>query len=486
MSTSVISSSRVADRAPAVPLTQADRDRLLRHARTARRRAQRAGRAVLASITVDAPDGLDAMSTIACGRRKGESWTVYAQRDRDDQVLATLGCVQALEASGADRFAAVSKGWTGLTGSAVTDNGRGAEAEGLVAVGGFAFADDGATTPTWDGFAPASLIVPLLALAGRAGRVRATITVRIAQLDDPESVVAAALERIERVLPATAPLLDPDPVQRARIVSALPPAHYEHAVQSGVDRIRTGEFEKIVLAREVQVAGRPTPDPAAVLGVLRDAYDGCCVLAVGRGDRTFIAATPELLVRRAGNKVATLALAGTTGRSSDPAVETHLGEHLLRSAKNREEHAIVVRRILARLDELAIWTMAAPRPEIVKAASAQHLATPIRAHLASSAGVLDLVERLHPTPAVGGFPEPAALPLIPALEAMDRGWYAGPVGWIDAAGDGDFSVALRSALLEPEMARCYAGVGVVEGSDPVAELAETEVKLQALLPVLSA
>eukprot|EP00611_Tribonema_gayanum_P004457 TRINITY_DN13649_c0_g1_i1.p2 TRINITY_DN13649_c0_g1~~TRINITY_DN13649_c0_g1_i1.p2 ORF type:complete len:283 (+),score=45.76 TRINITY_DN13649_c0_g1_i1:28-849(+) len=272
---SVISSSRTADRVPAVPLSQADRDRLLRNARTARRRARRAGRAVLAAITVDAPDGLDAMSTIACGRRKGESWTVYGQRDRDDQVLATLGCVQALEASGPDRFAVVSKGWIGLTGSAVADNGQGAEAEGLVAVGGFAFADDGATTPTWDGFAPASLIVPLLALAGREGRVRATITVRIAQLDDPESVVAAALERVARVAPATAPLLDPDPVQRARIVSALPPAHYEHAVQSGVDRIRAGEFEKIVLAREVQVAGRPTPDPAAVLGVLRDAYDGC-------------------------------------------------------------------------------------------------------------------------------------------------------------------------------------------------------------------
>lgn len=486
MPRSTVAPSRTADRGPAVPLRTSDRERLLAHARTARRRATRAGRPVLAAITVDAPDGLDATATIACGRRTGEAWSVYAQRDRDDQVLATLGAVTTLEATGPGRFAAVADAWGALTATACTDPGQGVEAEGLVAVGGFAFADDGATTPVWDGFAPASLVVPLLALAGRAGRTRATIAVRVAALDDPAAVVDEALARVDAVRPATPPLLDPDPVQRARIVSALPPAHYELAVQSGVDRIRAGAFEKIVLAREVQVVGRPTPDPAAVLGVLRDAYDGCAVLAVGRGDRTFLAATPELLVRRAGNRVATLALAGTTGRSSDPAVEVHLGEHLLRSAKNREEHAIVVRRIVERLDDLAIWTTAAPRPEVVKAASAQHLATPIRAHLASSVGVLDLVQRLHPTPAVGGFPEPAALPLIPALEGLDRGWYAGPVGWIDAAGDGDFSVALRSALLEPDVARCYAGVGVVEGSDPAAELAETEVKLQALLPVLSA
>ncbi|WP_026912255.1 isochorismate synthase [Patulibacter minatonensis] len=486
MSSTVVPESRTADREPAVPLTPADRDRLLAHARTARRRATRSGRPVLAAITVDAPPTLDAMATVASGRLPGEAWSVYGQRDRDGQVLATLGCVEALEAEGPERFRLVARAWSTRSADAVADAGAGEEAEGLVAVGGFAFADDGASTLAWDGFAAASLVVPTLALAGRSGRVRATIAVLVRATDDPEELVGGALARVDVVEPARAPLLDPDPASRARIVSALPPAHYEHAVQSGVDRIRAGAFEKIVLAREVQVAGRATPDPAAVIGVLHEAYEGCVVLAVGRGDRTFIAATPELLVRRAGNRVATLALAGTTGRSSDPAVETHLGEHLMRSAKNREEHAIVVRRIVERLDDLAIWTTAAPRPEVVKAASAQHLATPIRAHLATAVGVLDLVERLHPTPAVGGFPEPAALPLIPALEGMDRGWYAGPVGWIDATGDGDFSVALRSALLEPELARCFAGVGVVEGSDPAAELAETEIKLQALLPLLSA
>jgi isochorismate synthase len=470
-----------------VPLSAGDRTRLHEHAAVAARRAARRRRVpVLAAITVEAPAGLDPMAVVACGRVAGEPWSVYEQRDRDGQVLATLGAVEVLEASGPGRFAAVASAWADLTADAVCDLGVGQEAEGIVATGGFAFAPDGSTAPAWDGFAPASLHVPLVALSGRAGRVRATVAVRVGAGDDPAVVVDAALARVDALTVAHPPLLDPDPVARARVVSALPPAHYEQAVARSVERIRAGEFEKIVLAREVQVTGRATPDPAAILGVMREAYAGCCVLAVGRGDRTFIAATPELLVRRAGNRVATLALAGTTGRSSDPAVEVHLAEHLLRSAKDRDEHAIVVRRIVDRLDDVAIWTTHPPQPEVVQAASAQHLATPIRAHLASSVGVLDLVERLHPTPAVGGFPEADALPLIPATEGMDRGWYAGPVGWIDAAGDGDFSVALRSALLEPETARCFAGVGVVAGSDPASELAETEVKLQALLPLLSA
>lgn len=474
--------------APAVPIADDDRDRLLRHAAEARKRARRSRRdAVLASITIDVDPAIDPSAVVAVGRRAGEPWTVFEQRDRDRRVVATLGVVQAIEAAGPERFTTVARRWEALAADAVGDLGTGLDGEGLLAVGGFAFTDEGATTPAWDGFAAASLHVPLLGIAGCGGRIRATVAVRVAAADgDLTAIVDAALERVAALAPARPPLLDPDPVQRGRVVSALPPAHYEEAVARGVQRIRAGEMEKIVLAREVQVTGRPTPDPAAILGVMREAYAGCCVLAVGRGDRTFVAATPELLVRREGHRLATLALAGTTRRSSDPAVETHLGEHLMRSAKDRGEHAIVVRRILARLDALALWTTAAEQPQIVQAASVQHLATPIRAQLASPIPVVELAGRLHPTPAVGGFPEAVALPLIPAIEGMDRGWYAGPVGWTDSAGDGELCVALRSALLEPELARCFAGVGVVSDSDPAAELAETETKLQALLPVLSA
>jgi salicylate biosynthesis isochorismate synthase/menaquinone-specific isochorismate synthase len=183
--------------------------------------------------------------------------------------------------------------------------------------------------------------------------------------------------------------------------------------------------------------------------------------------------------------VSTLALAGSTRRSADPAVDDHLGEQLLRDRSYREEHAIVARRIERTLRPHAVWVTARGEPELVRIANIQHLATPIRAQLAVPMEALELAGLMHPTPAVGGEPLGRAAPLIPALEGLDRGWYAGPVGWTDAAGDGELCVALRCALLEGGVARCFAGNGIVRDSDPARELAETEIKLQALLPLLS-
>jgi salicylate biosynthesis isochorismate synthase/menaquinone-specific isochorismate synthase len=144
-----------------------------------------------------------------------------------------------------------------------------------------------------------------------------------------------------------------------------------------------------------------------------------------------------------------------------------------------------VRQIARSLRTRAVWVAAPQEPSLVKVANIQHLATPIRAQLIEPIGAIELAGLLHPTPAVGGDPHEAAMPHIPALEGLDRGWYAGPVGWTDSNEDGEFCVALRCALLRGREARLYAGVGVVRDSDPAAELAETEVKLAALLPLLS-
>jgi salicylate biosynthesis isochorismate synthase len=222
-----------------------------------------------------------------------------------------------------------------------------------------------------------------------------------------------------------------------------------------------------------------------VLGALRDGFPECYVYAVGRGEATFVGATPELLVRRDGERASPVALAGSTRRSADPAVDDHLGEALMRSDKDREEQAIVTRRIARALRPHAVWVTHAPEPVLVRIANIQHLATPIRAQLSEPLGAMALAALLHPTPAVGGEPFALAERLIPQLEGFDRGWYAGPVGWTDANGDGELCVALRCALLRGSVAHCYAGVGVVRDSVPAAELAETEVKLQALLPVLA-
>jgi menaquinone-specific isochorismate synthase len=471
---------------PRLGLAPRDRGRLRRHLDSAVRQARRSSKGgVLASVTVPVPRDVDPTAVAVASRRPGEPWFCLEQPDRDRAALAALGVATALDARGPDRFATVARRWRALAAGAVCDAPDGPRGSGPVAVGGFAFAGEGGAAPHWQGYPAASLHVPTVALARRGDDVRLTLTAVTQADDDPEELLARLEARLAGLSEAPLPYLDPDPAVSARIAGAMPPEHYEHAVARAVDRIRAGSLDKVVLAREVQVHAASRHEAGAVLGVLREAFPQCYVLCVGRGDSAFVAASPELLVRREGLRAGTLALAGSARRSADPAVDDHLGEQLLGSGKDREEQAIVTRRISRALRPLSVWVTAPDEPVIVRMANIQHLATPIRAQLAEPVSAIELAGLLHPTPAVGGEPFAVASPLIPALEGLDRGWYAGPVGWTDVNEDGELCVALRCALLTGSIARCYAGVGVVRDSDPAAELAETEVKLQALLPVLA-
>ncbi len=474
-------------------LSAQDRERLAARLALAVRRARRGGREVLATITLPLAGDVDPSAVVCASRRAGERWFVFEQPDRGRVALAALGTATHLQASGPTRFATVADRWRSLAAAAVADHedqpaGAGVGG-GPIAVGGFAFAPDGGAAPHWRGFEPASLTVPEVALARseHAGRttVRLTLTALACPDDVPEQLLERLEQRVAELHDAPLPLLDPAPTGRFQVVSAMPPEHFEQAVARATQMIGAGELRKIVLAREVQVHAPRAHDPAAVFGVLRQEFPSCFVFCVGRGESTLIAASPELLVRREGHRVSTLALAGSTRRSADPAVDAHLGEQLLRDESYREEHTIVARRIERTLRPHSIWVAAAPEPELVRIANIQHLATPIRAQLAAPIEALELAELMHPTPAVGGEPRTRAMPLIPALEGLDRGWYTGPVGWTDATGDGEFCVALRCALLHENVARCYAGNGIVRGSEPDSELAETEIKLQALLPLLA-
>jgi isochorismate synthase len=476
-------------------LSHADQERFAARLQVAVRRARRSGSETLATISVPLPADVDPSAVVCGSRRAGEQWFVFEQPDRGRFALAGLGEAISLQAAGGERFASVAERWRALSASAVSDLPDDPDGGGPVAVGGFAFAPDGGSSPEWAGFQPASLTVPEAVLTrterngerrGGAGPVvRLTLAALACPDDVPEDLLARVSRRVGELVAPGLPLLDPAPAGRFLLASAMPPEHYEAAVARAVELIGAGELEKIVLAREVQVHAPREYDPAAVFGVLREEFPSCFVFCIGRGDATLVAASPELLVRREGQRVSTLALAGSTRRSADPAVDDHLGEQLLRDESYREEHRIVVRRIERMLRPHAVWVAAGPEPTLVKIANIQHLATPIRAQLAGPMDTLELAGLMHPTPAVGGEPLDRAAPLIPALEGLDRGWYAGPVGWTDAAGDGEFCVALRCALLRGAVARCYAGNGIVRDSDPARELAETEVKLAALLPLLA-
>jgi isochorismate synthase len=426
----------------------------------------------------------DPSAAVMASRREGEPWFCFEQPDRDRFAVAGLGQVTDLRATGPDRFTTMSAMWRRIATQALCSGPAEIPGSGLIAFGGFAFSPDGCSSMRWSDFHGGSLIVPELTMARDGERTVMTFNAEVAPDDVAADVLARVGTRVRELRELPIPMYDPAPVGDFRVASVMPPSHYEEAVARAVSRIRAGELEKIVLAREVEVEAPQPYEAAPIIGLLREAFPSSFVYAVGRGQSVFLGATPELLIRREGQRASTLALAGSARRSAAPATDTHRGEQLLRSAKNREENAIVVRRIVRTLRRHAVWVTAAEEPVLVRVANIQHLGTPVRAQLASSIGVVELAGRLHPTPAVGAEPA-AALGLIPALEGLDRGWYAGPVGWTDTSGDGEFCVALRGALLHGSRACCYAGCGVVADSEPAAELAETEVKLTVMLPTLS-
>ena len=462
---------------------------LLERVQRAGRLARRESRPVLAGVTVAVPADLDLSAIVLSARRADDRFFCLDQPELERTALAALGQAAVVEAAGEGRFARAAADCRERSrGAAVGDAAEDPLAPpgaGPVWVGGFAFADDGGHTPEWASLSPAQLVMPEVSLARRGGQARLSVTVAVDPAEEPEGALGRAAERLDSLAPASMPLVDPHPASPARVASAAPPEHYEEAVRRAVERIAGGQLRKVVLAREVRVHAGREIDPAAVFGALRDVFPGCYCYCVGTPELALVGASPELLVRREAARVSTVALAGTARRSADEEVDAHLGEQLRRSAKDREEQAIVARRIERALEPVSVWVAAAEEPMLVKVHNVQHLATPIRAQLAQPLPAVEVAGLLHPTPAVGGEPWESAAPLIPALEGLDRGWYAGAVGWTDLAGDGEFCVALRCALLRGSIAHLYAGDGIVRESVPAEELAETEVKLQALLPFLT-
>ncbi|HEX7059965.1 MAG TPA: isochorismate synthase [Solirubrobacterales bacterium] len=443
------------------------------------------GRRTLVSVTVKA-EVADPCATVFASRLASDRWFCWEQPDRDF-ALASLGVAHEATSRGEGRFTDVARESLAVGADAVVLQPVGLPAgAGAVWVGGFAFAPDGGGTSAWSSLAPASMVLPELSICRSGAETFLTVNAIVQPGDEDPDARADALEtRLSGLRADPLPLLDPHPTSHTEIRSARPPGDFEAAVSSATARIGAGEMSKVVLAREVLVSAAAAHDPAAVFGAMREQFPSCFCFCCGTPEAAFLGASPELLIRRSGASVSTVALAGSTRRSSDPAVDDHLAEQLLRSDKDRREQAIVTERIVRALRPHAVWVETGQEPEIVKVANIQHLATPVIAQLAEPSSAVEIAGRLHPTPAVGGEPWPGAEATISELEEMDRGWYAGPVGWMDATEDGEFCVALRSALLRDREAHLYAGVGVVAGSDPAAELAETEVKLNALLPLLA-
>lgn len=452
------------------------------------------GVATLASVTCKLADDCDPLAHVAPARREGESWSVFSQPARDGLALATLGEAARVSADGASRFERVASASAELLEAGLHDDlfddPQAPAGSGVTWVGGFGFLHEAAPGEIWRDFPAAGLVLPEISIAARGGdspAVRLTVNLLLQPGVEHKSALDALVARVEglRLDEPAAPAPAPPSDDPGRVTSVLPPEHYLGAVAGALDDLRSGRYEKIVLAREATVEHERAIDVVAVLRSLQEDFPDCTIFALSFGGATLLGATPELLVRREGRRASTMALAGSVRRGEDPEADAMLGSQLLTSAKNREEHQIVVHQIERTLGRYSAWVSSAREPVVVKVRNIQHLATPIRAQLTEPRPVLELVAALHPTPAVGGEPWPDVRERIRELEGFDRGWYTGGVGWTDQFEDGEFHVALRSALVEGSSARLWAGCGLVDESDAEAELAETETKLSALLPALS-
>lgn len=373
---------------------------------------------------------------------------------RNGQGLVGWGVAARIELGGGDdRISRAAEAMRMLGAAVRTSDAAGRWGEGLVGFASFTF--DPASTGS-------VLIVPRV-VVGRDGN-RAWLT----------TIGDAVRPDLQPRRPAEQPT-------GVRLVgSTVPDERWERSVATAAAAIRNGALRKVVLARDEYVEAAGEIDPRAVAQRLAERYPGCFTYLVDG----LVGATPELLVRRQGDRVESLVLAGTAARGGDGDTDAALGAQLLASAKNLEEHALAVASVQTVLQQRCTGLSVPSGPSLLRLPNVQHLATKMAGRLRQPESVLDLVAALHPSAAVCGTPTDAALETIRTLEGMDRGRYSGPVGWMDAAGNGEFGIALRCAQISGRQARLFAGNGILGASDPAAELAETDLKLDAVRSAL--
>ncbi len=395
----------------------------------------------------------------------------YLERPGRGEALVGLGDAARVEAAGARRFADADRASRELLERLSV---RGEPGPGPLLVGGFGFEDAPPATPRWQGFPALGLVLPRhleLRRGERAWSLRAEGAEPGAERPACGPVAPGSRTRADA------------PAFRARADAPLDA--YRRRVEQALGSIHAGALEKVVVARSCTVRGAAPLDAVGLLATLRRIHPGCTLFAVALDDAVFLGATPERLVRRDGDQVRCAAVAGSAPRGGTPAEDQARARALLESKKDQEEHAIVVRALREGLGPFCHELRAPESPELLRTDGIQHLYTPVEGRLASPCpSVLRLAGAVHPTPAVGGTPSAAARAWLREHEGLDRGWYAGGIGTVDAAGDGAFAVALRSALLRGREASLFAGAGIVASSDPEAELAETRLKLRTILAPL--
>lgn len=413
----------------------------------------------------------------------------FWQNGRDQTLFAGFGSAVQLMAWGSERFQDIKRKTEAIFAEAILL----ANQPGLAAprfFGGFAFRDDFAPDNTWAAFHPAHFILPHYQLVKSGDQSWLTINTLLPEDDDLVDVRAqlheALFARRAALYRAADAALEPSPIES--VVRSSYPMSYQNwrdNINQAISRINDSSLDKVVLSRVCELRSKERIDVCKALSYLNKNYKECIrFLFEPRPYHAFYGATPELLARTSGVEINTMALAGSIERGADPGHDAVLVDHLFNSEKDRHEHALVVDSIRRRLESLGARLEMQEHPQVYTLSYIHHLLTPIKGYLPHSMGVLPLVEALHPTPALGGSPRDLALEFIQLAEPVPRGWYAGPIGWIDAKMDGEFGVGIRSAVAQDRRVWLYAGAGIVIDSDPQKEWLETALKFRPMFSAL--
>ena len=458
-------------------------DRLIYALERARERARDEGRPVLASLVEPVP-ALDPLALFAAAAT-GTERSLWVQPHRRF-ALVGAGVAQVIEAGDLERFESTRQARRAVLDGAIVEGpsevGRGT---GPVLLGAFSFDPRRDSTAEWHGFPAARLILPRLLFTSHGDEHSLTLNSVVWPDGEPSTEARRLIDERDRWLDAARAQQQVTTQSAAvELHETRPAADWQQVVADASAAIRDGQSEKIVLAREVRLQSETPFEVAQALQRLAEAYPTCYVFAFGHDEKTFLGATPERLVHVEGGDLAAACLAGSERRGATPEEDQELGEALLASAKDREEHAIVVRALREGLADLCDRLIAPDEPELLSVSNVHHLYTPISARLREGVCILDAVERLHPTPAVGGYPRETALTFIREHEGMDRGWYASPIGWVGPDGGGEFAVALRSGLVDGSTAYLFAGCGIMGDSDPQREYDESWLKFRPMLSAL--
>ncbi len=454
--------------------------------RRAVERANALGRPVLAAwSTAMRPGARDPLSMGPRLARPGE-FRFYWEHPHSRFALAAGGVAWEAQGRGPGRFQQVAEGLQAVLANAVTGAPPGQSPREPHAVGGFSFFPE-LSAREWRGFHPGHMVLPAW-LVLRDGDQQWLMTQQAAEPGADPLRLAGDMALLADQMREAGELAQPIGSTGAQVgfrwVSDDRHVRWLEVVRAARDAVRAGALRKVVLALSRELEATRAPSPDAMLGRLRHAYPNCFSFLIDPGHgQVYLGATPERFLKTQNGTFHLDALAGTMPRGSGAAADRAMGQMLLNSPKERLEHAIVVDDIVDVLSPYGEVTLP-EGPELKPLANVWHLFTPITLQPGRPVSLLALLERLHPTPAVGGLPREAAFALIHRMEDFDRGWYGSPVGWLNGRGHGEFAVALRTGTIAGNRLRLYAGGGILADSDPEREFEETQIKFQPLLSAL--